>query len=139
MRGGVKQSIRNHIAATIFGLAPVTHTMANVLSETAVGYSNSSLNGHSSHEHDPKPGKRAPIQQGESPVGAGNSPKFALFGRQETVPPGLLEKYADILERTVRQPFNADGLWLIRPDGYVALSAASDNWQAVEAYLASVV
>jgi hypothetical protein len=72
-------------------------------------------------------------------VGAGNSPRFVLFGRQETAPPGLLEKYADIVETSVRQPINADGLWLVRPDGYVALSAATDNWQAVEAYLASVI
>jgi hypothetical protein len=41
MKGGIKQSIRNYIASLVFGLAPVTRMMANLLSEVAVAYSES--------------------------------------------------------------------------------------------------
>ena len=80
MKGGIKQSIRNHVASLVFGFAPVKHTMANLLSEVDVAYSESPLNAHSAHAHGgPEPGKRAPIRQGEPKLGSGNTPRFALF------------------------------------------------------------
>jgi hypothetical protein len=39
MKGGIKQSIRNHVASLVFGFAPVKHTMANLLSEVDIAYS----------------------------------------------------------------------------------------------------
>jgi hypothetical protein len=33
MKRGIKQSIRDHVASLVFGFAPITRTMANVLSE----------------------------------------------------------------------------------------------------------
>jgi hypothetical protein len=51
MKGGIKQSIRNHVASLVFGLAPVKSTMANILSEVAVGYPTSPLNAKSAHVH----------------------------------------------------------------------------------------
>jgi hypothetical protein len=40
-----------------------------------------------------------------------------------------------VLEQSVRAPYDPAGLWLVRPDGYVALSAKADDWQRVETYL----
>jgi 2-polyprenyl-6-methoxyphenol hydroxylase-like FAD-dependent oxidoreductase len=135
MRGGIKQSIRNHVASLILGFAPVKHTMANVLSEIAVGYSDSPLNAETERAHSgPEPGKRAPIRQSESPVGSGNTPRFALYAEPDSMPSGLLERYAAILEPALRTPFHPGGLWLVRPDGYVALASKAGNWDAVEAY-----
>src|SRR5271154_5781962 len=58
MKGGVKQTIRNHVASLLFGFAAVKHMMADVLSEIAVGYSDSPLNGPSAHASGgPAPGK----------------------------------------------------------------------------------
>jgi 2-polyprenyl-6-methoxyphenol hydroxylase-like FAD-dependent oxidoreductase len=136
MRGGVKQYIRNHVASLVFGFAPVTHTMTSVLSEITVGYSDSPLNAQTQHAHNGvKPGKRAPIRQNEPTVGSGNAPRFALFAESDNVPAGLLQKYSGFLEAASRTPFSPDGLSLVRPDGYVALSTKNGDWNAVEAYL----
>jgi 2-polyprenyl-6-methoxyphenol hydroxylase-like FAD-dependent oxidoreductase len=140
LHGAVKQSIRNHVASLILGFSPVTHTMSNVLSEITIGYSDSPLNAQSQHAHRGiKPGKRAPIRQNEQPVGSGNAPRFALFAEPDNMPPGLLQKYSGILEAALRAPFSPDSLTLVRPDGYVALSAKGGDWNAVEAYLSQVV
>jgi 2-polyprenyl-6-methoxyphenol hydroxylase-like FAD-dependent oxidoreductase len=100
MKGGIKQSIRNHVASLVFGFAPITRTMANVLSEVAVAYSDSPLNAQSAHVHGgPETGKRAPIREGEPAVGSGSAPRFALFAEDTPDSRSLLSKYARTLER----------------------------------------
>jgi 2-polyprenyl-6-methoxyphenol hydroxylase-like FAD-dependent oxidoreductase len=136
MQGGVKQYIRNHVASLILGFSPVTHTMSNVLSEITIGYSDSPLNAQTQHPHDGiKPGKRAPIRQNEPPVGSGDAPRFALFAESSNIPAGLLQKYSGVLETSPRTSFSPGSLSLVRPDGYVALSTKSADWNSVEAYL----
>jgi 2-polyprenyl-6-methoxyphenol hydroxylase-like FAD-dependent oxidoreductase len=136
LRGGIKQSIRDHVASLVLGFAPVKHVMANVLSEVAVGYSNSPLNAPTKHaQGGPEAGKRAPIRQDEPPVGSGKIPLFALYADPDSMPSGLLERYGGIVEPALRAPFHSGGLWLVRPDGYVALSTKAGSWDAVEAHL----
>jgi 2-polyprenyl-6-methoxyphenol hydroxylase-like FAD-dependent oxidoreductase len=136
LRGGIKQSIRNHVASLVLGFSPVTHTMSNVLSEISIGYSDSPLNPQTQHAHNGvKPGKRAPIRDNEPPVGSGDAPRFALFAESNNMPASLLQKYNSLLEATPRTPFSPDSLALVRPDGYVALSTKSGDWNAVETYL----
>jgi 2-polyprenyl-6-methoxyphenol hydroxylase-like FAD-dependent oxidoreductase len=136
MKGGVKQYIRNHVASLVLGFSPVIHTMANVLSEISIGYSDSPLNAHTDRPRDGvKPGKRAPIRQNELPVGSGNAPRFALFAQSSDVPAGLLQKYGSLIEATPRTAFSPDSLVLVRPDGYIALSTKSGDWNAVDTYL----
>ena len=136
LQGGLKQYIRNHVASLVLGFSPVMHTMANVLSEITIGYSDSPLNAPTHHAHDSlKPGKRAPIRQNEPPVGSGDSPRFALFAASSDMPANLPQKYSGLLETTPRTPFSSDSLSLVRPDGYVALSTKKGDWTAVEAYL----
>jgi 2-polyprenyl-6-methoxyphenol hydroxylase-like FAD-dependent oxidoreductase len=136
MRGEAKQSIRNHIASLVFGLAPVRHLMANVLSEVAVGYPNSPLNSSHDFEHrGPAPGKRAPVHEGELAVGAGPTPRFALFAAETDAHRGILTEFDGIVESKLRQPFDPMGLWLVRPDGYVALRAKTGDTGAIRKYL----
>jgi 2-polyprenyl-6-methoxyphenol hydroxylase-like FAD-dependent oxidoreductase len=136
MRGNVKQYIRNHVASLILGFSPVTHIMSNMLSEISIGYRDSPLNAHTHHAHDViKPGKRAPIRQGEPPVGSGDAPRFALFAESNQMPAAVLRKYSGLLEATPRTPYSPESLSLVRPDGYVALSTRSGDWDSVEAYL----
>jgi len=136
MKGEAKQTIRDHLASLVFGLAPVRHTMANMLSEVSVGYPNSPLNRSSDFEHcGPAPGKRAPIRDGEPPVGEGPTPRFALFAKENDALASVAKEFADILEPTLRAPFDGAGLWLVRPDGYVALRAKSGDAQTVQEYL----
>jgi hypothetical protein len=136
MKGGIKQAIRNHIASLVFGVAPVREMMANVLSEEAISYAESPLNAKTTHAHDgPKAGRRAPIRKGEPAVGAGDVPRFALFADKDGMPGNLMEKNAKLLEPALRKPYHEGGIWLVRPDGYVALSAKAGSWGEVEKYL----
>ena len=58
-----------------------------------------------------------------------------LFGESDGMPPDLLARHEKLLEGKLREPYKAGGLWLIRPDGYVALAAKSKDWAAVDTYL----
>jgi hypothetical protein len=40
---------------------------------------------------------------------------------------GLLQQFATLLDPRLRPPPAADGIWLVRPDGYVACVAGSEN------------
>ncbi len=136
IKGEAKQSIRNHVAAMMFGFAPIRHVMANVLSEVAVGYPDSPLNRSHGFGHDgPAPGKRAPIRKGETSVGGGPTPRFALFAAENEAHARVVNEFAEILEPRLRTPYDAKGLWLVRPDGYVALRAKSGDTEEVQKYL----
>jgi len=118
MRGEVKQSIRNHVAGLVFGLPAVREKMANTMTELSIGYPKSPLNGNGSHA-----GERAPIRKGEVPVGSGGVPRFVLFGEDEQ----LTREFPELVEPVVRKPFREGELWLVRPDGYVAVSSREEG------------
>lgn len=137
--GGIKQSIRNHVASMVFGFAPVRHTVANVLSEISVSYGGSRLNEqHGFGVAMPEAGRRAPLRDGEAPVGAGETPRFVLFADDGDLYAQVLEEYGAIVEPVVRGPFESGGLWLVRPDGYVGLRARAGDVDAVRRYLGRV-
>jgi FAD binding domain len=138
LTGDLRQSIRNHVASLVLGLAPVRKLAANIVSEIAIGYSHSALNGIDGYA-DPTPGHRAPIRPNEPPVGAGQVPRFVLFGEADGVPSDLMQLYAKLIEPALREPYRSGGLWLVRPDGYVALAVKSGDWTAVKKYLRGVV
>jgi 2-polyprenyl-6-methoxyphenol hydroxylase-like FAD-dependent oxidoreductase len=134
LTGDMTQSIRNHVAALVLGFASVRKLAADVVSEIAIGYSHSPLNGPGGYA-DPSPGHRAPIRAGQPVVGAGNSPRFVLFADPDGMPFGLLARHANFLEPAFREPYHPGGIWLIRPDGYTALAVKSGDWDSVESYL----
>jgi 2-polyprenyl-6-methoxyphenol hydroxylase-like FAD-dependent oxidoreductase len=137
MRGEFKQSIRNHITSFIFGLSPVKKKMADVLTEVSIGYPQSPLNGGCEYSGGgPKEGERAPVDVNHACVGAGDTPRFALYANEDDDRgAALIAKYSDLLEPSLRAPFETDGLWLVRPDGYVALATRHGRWDEVERYL----
>jgi|HubBroStandDraft_4_1064222.scaffolds.fasta_scaffold83455_1 hypothetical protein len=83
----------------------------------------------------PEPGKRAPIREGEPAVGSGNTPRFARFAQETPAARALLSKYPDLIEPLARKPYADRGVWVTRPDGYVALTSKHDAWNDVHAYL----
>jgi len=136
MRGEIKQTIRNHAASLVFGLAPFRGRMADQMTEISIGYPASPLNAQGAHVSDgPAAGARAPIREGEPPVGAGDTPRFALFCEADEEASRLITRYPDLLEPAVREPFAEDGLWLVRPDGYVALATRQGRWEEAAAFL----
>jgi 2-polyprenyl-6-methoxyphenol hydroxylase-like FAD-dependent oxidoreductase len=139
LKGGLKQAIRNQIASLVFGLSPVRHALADAMSELSIGYPGSPLSVHGAEIHDgPRAGQRAPIRSDESPVGAGDDPRFVLFA---DVAPGdadatsVREDYAILVNDKVRPPFVPGGLWLVRPDGYVAVATARGDWGRIRDFL----
>jgi 2-polyprenyl-6-methoxyphenol hydroxylase-like FAD-dependent oxidoreductase len=131
------QAMRNWLAGLLFGLAPLRRVMADTLSEISIGYPDSPLNGpHGAGG--PAPGERAPPVAGQMPVGAGDRPRFALFAAPGTAADRLIHKYPELLEAAVRPPFEQGGMWLVRPDGYLAASAKEDE-ESLEDYLDALV
>ncbi|HEY4381071.1 MAG TPA: FAD-dependent monooxygenase [Acidobacteriaceae bacterium] len=139
-RGDVKDPVRNHIASLLFGGVP-TRNAAAATAATEIGYAESPLNIHGPNfASGPGLGQRARLRKGELPFGAGDRPRFALcVDASDTArrhgAEALLGIYKDLLEPEVRAPYAAGGLWLVRPDGYVALSAGHDERDRVAAYL----
>jgi hypothetical protein len=132
----VKQAIRNHVASLILGLAPVRKMAANIATELSIGYPKSPLTVHGSHEQkEPAAGERAPVHEGDGPIGAGAIPKFVLFADDHEGTRELIQRYSAIVDPDLRPPFHKGGLWLVRPDGYVAIATRQDDWQAIDTLL----
>jgi 2-polyprenyl-6-methoxyphenol hydroxylase-like FAD-dependent oxidoreductase len=134
IKNPVLQAVRNHVAAFVFGLSTVRRAMADGMTELSIAYPKSPLTHSGGHRH-PAPGERAPIRTGEPLVGAGSSPRFALFAAPSEEASQLIARYPELLEPTPRAPFDDGGLWLVRPDGYVAMAAAPGAWSEVGTYL----
>jgi 2-polyprenyl-6-methoxyphenol hydroxylase-like FAD-dependent oxidoreductase len=135
MKNPVQQAIRNTVGHLMLGLAPIQHAFADKMTEVTVGYSKSPLNG-SALGGGPKPGARVVPIGGQIPVGSGKSPRFGLFAKSSTAVTGLIERFSTVLDPELRSPFREDGLWLVRPDGYVACAAAAGNESVIARYLA---
>src|SRR5229473_156106 len=138
LTGTVKQSLRNHAAALVLGFPLVRKFAADAAAEISIGYPHGPLNAPGGYR-DPLPGQRASIRATKPPVGAGNTPLFALFAEPDGMPSKFPERYASLLEPTIREPYHPGGMWLVRPDGYTALSAKAGEWKAVGAYLDRIV
>jgi hypothetical protein len=140
LRNPLAQAARNFVAKQILGLQSVQHAAGETLAELSVGYQNSPLNGaHAAGLTRPAPGQRLRPPANGPVIGAGDRPRFALFATDENGGAATVrDKYADLLEERVRAPIDPSGIWLVRPDGYVAMTARAADWQTVDSYLASL-
>jgi 2-polyprenyl-6-methoxyphenol hydroxylase-like FAD-dependent oxidoreductase len=126
LKSPLGQSIRNLVGHFMLGLAPVQHAFANSMTEVAIGYPKSPLNGPArGRVAGPKPGERVVPVQGQSPIGAGGKPRFALFAERSETAAELLKKFGALLEPELRPPFSRGVVTLVRPDGYVACSVSN--------------
>jgi hypothetical protein len=131
--------LRNHAASLLFGLSPVRRAMTNTLTELSIGYPDSPLTQVGRHLHSgPAAGARAPVLSVDPPVGSGDTPHFALFAHANPACAALIARHRDLLEPEPRPPLGENGIWLVRPDGYVALAAASNEWDKISAYFDQV-
>jgi 2-polyprenyl-6-methoxyphenol hydroxylase-like FAD-dependent oxidoreductase len=140
LRNPALQAVRNAVARLALGLAPVRRGMADTLSEVSIGYAHSPLNGNAPHGAPaPGPGERIAPQQGETPIGADSRPFFVLFADDAPQAHELVGRHPALLDPTVRPPLAQGGIWLARPDGYVAQSAPRGGWDAIGLYLDNLV
>ena len=103
------------------------------MTEVTIGYPKSPLNGPSLAGAGPEPGQRVGPRPGQVPVGSGSAPRFALFAANPTSTADLVGRFPGLLDREVRSPFRDGGIWLVRPDGYLACS--SSDTEVIANYL----
>jgi 2-polyprenyl-6-methoxyphenol hydroxylase-like FAD-dependent oxidoreductase len=135
-RNPLVQALRNTVAKLVLGLSPVRHGVADKLAEVSIGYPHSPLNGpHAHFLHGAAPGERVAPRSGELPIGAGHLPRFVLFATDAEGAAAVATRFPALLDPQARPPLAEDGIWLVRPDGYVAMTASADGWSIVEEYL----
>ena len=92
------------------------HAFADPMTEVAIGYPHSPLNGPALHgSSGPKPGERVVPTSGEVRVGSGGQPWFALFAEQNEGTAALIAQSKGLLDTQVRAPSSKEGIWLVRP------------------------
>ncbi|MBE7196454.1 MAG: FAD-dependent monooxygenase [Parafilimonas terrae] len=126
----VAQTARNLALRFLLGLHTVRDRMATQLSEIDIAYADSPLSAG--------PGAGARWEPGSyqgSPPGAGGEPLFLLYAADATQGARLTKRFPRLLEPAPRPPPQTGGLSIIRPDGYVGLSAREGDWAAAERYL----
>lgn len=140
LRNPVAQAVRNAVARIVLGLSQVQRQMSDTLTELEIAYPDSLLSvttTQAPHGHAlPAAGERWLPVAGD-PIGSGAAPRFAVAGPGDAA--ALLSAiFPDLVDTRARPAPSEDGLWLIRPDGYVGLVAGPD-WQApAERYLAAI-
>jgi 2-polyprenyl-6-methoxyphenol hydroxylase-like FAD-dependent oxidoreductase len=127
----VAEELRNIVGRFALGFAPVRHAMVDQLSQVSVGYPNSPMNtsGHGSFH--PAPGHRMGPIAGAPSFGAGAEPRFTLLASPSPAVANVLSSFPNLLDAALGAPPDAKGVWLIRPDGYVAATAPAADLSSI--------
>ena len=129
MKNPLLQQIRNAFIHRVLGFPFARHAMAERLSEVFFGYPHSPLNSGSARGlNGPAPGERFAREA----FGAGDAPRFALLAAESPAARDFMEKHSAVMDRALRTPPDEKGIWLIRPDGYVAAVSHAGEWSAIE-------
>lgn len=131
LRHPIAQFLRNHLALAIMERRPVQRFLARQLAGLTVRYRHSPLNGSGS-----KAGHRYPAWH--STV-IERQPRFRLAGR---IAPSALTQLAARFPTLLHPEAVASteaGLWLVRPDGYVAVAATEGDIAAIDRYLTALL
>lgn len=127
------QAARNLVARFLLGFHTVRHEMAATMSEVDIAYKKSPLSSgrHGGARWDPR-------HYAGPPPGAGPSPRFALYAADADKAASITKKFATLVEATPRPSPDRD-VHLVRPDGYVGLTARADDWDKLDRYLQELV
>jgi 2-polyprenyl-6-methoxyphenol hydroxylase-like FAD-dependent oxidoreductase len=138
MRNPIAQTVRNLVGHVVLGLAPVQREIADTMTEVSIGYPDSPLNGpRLQGSTGPKPGERVVPIADQVAVGSGGAPLFGLFAEPTAATTDLTRRFEGLLDSDMRPPFRTGGIWLVRPDGYVACS--SSDAEVIARYLDGTV
>ncbi len=133
LKNPVARHLRDAVMHLVLGLAPVQHRLEGALTETAIGYDESPLNGPT-RPGSARAGSRVVPPEGEIAYGAGTAPLFTVrAGPQAGAPPS--EGLGPLVDPVIRPGPAGSGIDLIRPDGYLALSVGNGEWGQVAGYL----
>jgi 2-polyprenyl-6-methoxyphenol hydroxylase-like FAD-dependent oxidoreductase len=131
LRNPIAEELRNIVGRVALGLTPVQHALADQMSQVSVGYPESPMNGPRHGSLRPAPGQRMTPIAGSPAFGAGDEPRFTLLTSSSPAVTDLLAFYPKLLNAALGKPPTPDGVWLIRPDGYVAATAAAADLSGI--------
>ena len=138
LRNPVAQHLRNLVGHFMLGLAPVRRAMVASMAEVSIAYEDSPLNGPAAIGLHPSPGERlAPIDGVRPCSGPDAAPRFVLHAQRDPAVEQLLLAFPTLVDPEVRAPATPEGIWLLRPDGYVAATAQRGELGPVHGYLAA--
>lgn len=124
------QAARNLALRFLLGLHAARNRMVTQMSEIEIAYAHSPLS------TGPRSGARwEPEAYGGLPPGTGGEPRFVLYAADAARAAALTERFPGLLEPAPRPPLDASSLFIVRPDGYVGLSAGEARWDDAERYL----
>lgn len=134
MRNPVGQAVRNFAARFVLGLSQVQHRMSETLTELDIAYPESPLSVTGRHAPGKaKAGERWPPAELPAATG-GSEPRFTVIGEAS-----VAERLATRFPVLVHAAHGTeDGLWIVRPDGYVGFAAGRNDVAGAEAYLAKI-
>jgi 2-polyprenyl-6-methoxyphenol hydroxylase-like FAD-dependent oxidoreductase len=139
MKNHTAQTARNLIARVMLGLAPFRRGMVDTMTEVSIGYKHSPLNGPCVHgTGGPVPGERVAPIVGQTPIGSGDTPRFALFAESSSAVIDLVERFKELLDPGIRPPLSSGRMWLVRPDGYTATVAKNGDNDVIADYLSAI-
>ena len=124
------QTARNLVLRFMLGFHAVQERMATTMSEVDIAYANSPLS-TGRHAGDRLP----PDQYAGPPPGSGAAPRYVLFAADAERAAELVTRFPRALDPVTRQPFDPQKLLIVRPDGYIGLSAEATDWMEAEQYL----
>ncbi len=124
------QAARNLALRFLLGLHAVQDRIARTMSEIEIAYADSPLS-----EGRKAGAQWAPEQYAGPPPGFGTPPRFVLFAADMEKGAALAARFPTLLESKPRPSPNSQNLFIVRPDGYVGLSADSAAWDRAESYL----
>ena len=130
------QAVRNLTMRFVMGLHTVRDRMATQMAETGIAYGDSPLSAGGRHaQYGFAPGERMPPEHYSGvPPGSGSEPRFVLFAEGAKAL-ACAAAYPSLLELEPRIPPGPDRLLIVRPDGYIGLSAGAADWDAAHDYL----
>ncbi|WP_182356224.1 FAD-dependent monooxygenase [Komagataeibacter europaeus] len=127
------QRARNLVVQQGFRIPAIRRAVAGRLSGIRIGYPDSPLNvGSACGLHGPAPGQRLVLRQGRA---AGGPPRLVLAARDSAEARAIIAHHPSLLAATACPPPDENGIWLVRPDGYVAAVARNGNGSVITAAL----
>lgn len=136
LRHHLAQKVRNFAVKQIFSISVFRRAMADRLSGIMIDYPDSPLNmGSARGLRGPGPGQRL-ITRGNSKQC--DTPRFAIVAKDSADARAMIARHSSLLMPEVYLPPDENGIWLVRPDGYVAATARSGNWPLIEMVLKGI-
>jgi 2-polyprenyl-6-methoxyphenol hydroxylase-like FAD-dependent oxidoreductase len=139
MTNQAARAARNLMGGFLLGLEPARQAAADQMTELSLAYKNSPMIGPSDGSFPVAiPGERMPPIAGQTPVGSGSRPVFALFAEPSPQTARLIRDFPSLLEPVERMPPATACMWLVRPDGYVAATGLDADYRLFRDYLGRI-